>query len=313
MYQKTNEVISKKNFAIKVKNAIEEYYSNDGEERIILIDEFIKNNGITLTGISIRDSKSNVSPTLYLDKFYDEYLEGKSFGEIFKDFINIYEASKPTCKFNIDFFQSYDKVKSRIVYKVINKEKNEKLLNMLPHYEKLNLIMVFYYLLDDGSDFENGTILITNNHLKLWKITKDTLLEDAILNTPTILSPVVVPLSELIVNSLGKENVDGLDCNEMNNLPMYVLTNERKLYGAACLFYNCLMDGIAEKLNSDLIILPSSVHELILIPSNMIDDYHYLFEMVKEVNNTAVSPEEILSDEVYIYRREKDNLELLSA
>ena len=80
---------------------------------------------------------------------------------------------------------------------------------------------------------------------------------------------------------------------------MLVLTNNVQLNGAAALFYPGVMDQAAERLGGDFIVLPSSTHEVIMIPADGMTDFRSLEQMVKDINRSQVAPEERLSDHVY--------------
>lgn len=91
-------------------------------------------------------------------------------------------------------------------------------------------------------------------------------------------------------------------------LPMYVLTNDRTLNGAAALFYPGVQEMVAEKMQGDYFVLPSSVHEVLIVPDDGNMDFKELREMVKEVNGTQVQPDEVLTGEVYSYDRQNKKL-----
>ena len=82
---------------------------------------------------------------------------------------------------------------------------------------------------------------------------------------------------------------------------MYILTNRQKLHGSACIVYENLLSSIADRLNSDLYVLPSSIHEFIILPHNNNMSFNAMTEMVNSVNETSVSDEEVLSNHVYFY------------
>ena len=102
----------------------------------------------------------------------------------------------------------------------------------------------------------------------------------------------------------GKNNiVEEVDLKDYVPSDMYVLTNESKLNGAACILYENVLYDFAQKLGADLYILPSSVHEVILLPKLSMFEKDELVNMVKEVNTEGVAADEVLSDHVYEYNR----------
>ena len=93
--------------------------------------------------------------------------------------------------------------------------------------------------------------------------------------------------------------------------PMYVATNSKKLNGACVMLYDGLLRSFARKVGKSFYIIPSSIHEVILIPDTLDMDIRYMKAMVKEVNGTEVSPDEVLSDNVYRYDIDTDRIEMM--
>ena len=90
---------------------------------------------------------------------------------------------------------------------------------------------------------------------------------------------------------------------------MYVLGNERKLFGAAVMLYDGLLEKMSEIIGGDFYLLPSSLHELILIPDEGREKGGDLWKMVCEINETQVEPEDVLTDSVYYYSGKNKRLE----
>jgi hypothetical protein len=96
-------------------------------------------------------------------------------------------------------------------------------------------------------------------------------------------------------------------------MPMYILSNQEQMYGASALLYSKRIKNLADRLQCDLIILPSSVHEFLLLPDDGENEYTFYRKMVEDVNTTQVEPEEILSYSLYRYLREKEEVEEILA
>ena len=92
-------------------------------------------------------------------------------------------------------------------------------------------------------------------------------------------------------------------------MPMYVLTNQEMRFGASAMLYSKKIGRLAERFGCDVLILPSSVHEVLLIPDDHIREYEFYRQMVEEVNRTHVEPEEVLSYGLYRYCRKKSEIE----
>lgn len=264
-----------------------------------------KNNGVILHGLIIQNGISNISPTIYLDKYYEEYKNGKSINSITQSIITTYKEHDRIEDFDISQFIDYDKCKNHISYRLINYDKNKKLLENVPHIIYLDLAIVFYCLLSTDNN-ETSSILITNEHTKMWQIETNELFTIASKNTPILLQSDIRDLTDIVLE-LSNSDIDENIVEEMKTHdPIYLLTNKLKIYGACCILYKELLLEFSKKCNSDLYIIPSSIHEVILIPTKYETDESYLNNLVKEVNSTQVIPEEVLSDHVYYYSKKQN-------
>mgnify|MGYP000269092208 FL=1 len=273
-----------------------------GEGGNITINHVIKNNGCEMDGLVIMEKGKDIAPTIYLDSFYELYTNGENIKNIIRQIEVIYEQNKNNVTFDVNILKHFDTIKDKIVYKVVNYRSNEKLLEQVPHKRILDLAVVFYCLLDNEYG-RSATALIYNNNLKNWNVTIDDVYKAALKNTPDLLHSKISSMAALF-EKCGV-NVDGEEVSLKDYVPsdMYVLTNESKLNGAACILYENVLYDFAQKLGADLYILPSSVHEVILLPKLSMFEKDELVNMVKEVNTEGVAADEVLSDHVYEYNR----------
>ncbi len=273
-----------------------------GEGGNITINHVIKNNGCEMDGLVIMEKGKDIAPTIYLDSFYELYTNGENIKNIIRQIEVIYEQNKNNVTFDVNILKHFDTIKDKIVYKVVNYRSNEKLLEQVPHKRILDLAVVFYCLLDNEYR-RSATALIYNNNLKNWNVTIDDVYKAALKNTPDLLHSKISSMAALF-EKCGV-NVDGEEVDLKDYVPsdMYVLTNESKLNGAACILYENVLYDFAQKLGADLYILPSSVHEVILLPKLSMFEKDELVNMVKEVNTEGVAADEVLSDHVYEYNR----------
>ena len=273
-----------------------------GEGGNITINHVIKNNGCEMDGLVIMEKGKDIAPTIYLDSFYELYTNGENIKNIIRQIEVIYEQNKNNVTFDVNILKHFDTIKDKIVYKIVNYRSNEKLLEQVPHKRILDLAVVFYCLLDNEYG-RSATALIYNNNLKNWNVTIDDVYKAALKNTPDLLHSKISSMAALF-EKCGV-NVDGEEVDLKDYVPsdMYVLTNESKLNGAACILYENVLYDFAQKLGADLYILPSSVHEVILLPKLSMFEKDELVNMVKEVNTEGVAADEVLSDHVYEYNR----------
>ncbi|MGN0484718.1 MAG: DUF5688 family protein [Lachnospiraceae bacterium] len=297
-------------FQTAVLQYLNQFYSKD---TTISIRPVLKNNGTHLDGLTILEKNRHISPTIYLNPYYHEYQNGKDFDTVASEIHSVYEENKPKEDCEIRFFTDYEQMKSKVAYKIINYEKNKELLAHIPHIAFLDLAIVFYCLLSTDEN-GNSSILLHNSHLKHWNISQKELFEQAVKNTPFLLpsslNTINEILSEFMPEFFDSERTCHSDLSD-EPLPMYILTNTSRLNGACCMLYPDLLSEFAQKTNADLFILPSSIHEVILIPINdLCATADELASMVKDVNHSQVAEDEVLSDHVYYFSRETQQLTL---
>ena len=301
-------------FATTIKVAVETAL---GIGYSVEIHEVLKNNDTRLTGLTIRGGASNVAPTIYLEGFFAKYKEGTTMTVICNNIIETYEAHKVNCNFDASSVTDFERAKKQICYKLINAERNSELLADAPHKIVCDDLAVIFYILV-SQDFEGtATITIRNNMMNIWGVDTDILFALALDNTQRLFRGSVKSMASVMMDMFS-DRLDDEDAKEFYDMvvseedmiPMYVCTNLAKVNGAGVILYKDLLKEFADRIGADFYILPSSIHETLLIPvvDNM--ELDYLTSMVREVNATQVAPEEQLSDNVYIYRRATDSIEL---
>lgn len=327
------------NFLERVKETVQK---NMGEEYMISITHVKKNNGIGLDGILITRKGSMISPAFYLNDQYQAVQKGKSIAAVAAEVAAIYQKSSVPSGLNLDFFESYQKMKGRVLFKLVHYDKNKELLQEIPHLRFLDLAVVFYCDISNverhyGEQIENGTILLYHSHLQRWRITLEELQQDAVRNTPKVYPAVIQTMEEVmreLFTEQWEESGSTTEADEdflaeghfpaaenrteengvqpsAGRTKMYVLSNSHKLFGAAAVLYPDVLSRFANRLSVNLYLLPSSVHEMILLPDDGSQDREELRKMVGEINDTQVEPEEVLADSVYYFDRIKEKLDIL--
>ncbi len=289
-----------------------------GKDVKIEVKDVEKNNGVMLRGMIISRGEEAISPTIYVNGFYEDYKSGKSFGEIVLEIVEIYEKNKINGRINLNFFWDYNAVKGRIFLKVINYEKNKDALHNIPYVRIFDLAVVCYYAY--LNDFlGRGSIQIETKHLNKWGVSKEDIMEQARKNTLEKLRVEVKcmgdVLSELLNDKLLETDPDSWKvrslCKKKEELPMYIMTLRGRYFGAACICFEEFLADFAKKCNRSFFILPSSIHELILIPDSGREKPEVLKNMVQEVNAGHVPLEDQLSDHVYYYDISKNSTKML--
>lgn len=283
-------------FKVKVQKAVGEVL---GQEYTVELREVRKNNGVVLQGLMIRKKEDNVTPTIYLNSFWEAYEGGVTFADIIKKIISIYREDGIGRKIDVSFFGDFEKVKDKICFRLVNREKNREQLEKVPYIPVLDLAVCFYYAFE-GAGVENGMIPIYRSHLDTWKVTDRDLLEYAVKNTPRMFPCEIIPM-ENVLEDMIREIPEEMREEVMQKMSMLILTNSRKTYGACSLLYPGVLEGMSERFGGDFYLIPSSVHEFLLLPGEQERGEEELKEMIAEVNRTEISPEEVLSDHLYLY------------
>lgn len=289
-----------------------------GCDYTLTVQEVIKNNGIILDGLFISKEAERITPTIYLNSYYKQYEMGMSILETADSIISCYMENRGTSIKNIKCLMDYEDAKKFISFKLIQKDTNQRLLQDIPSYDLLDLSIVFYLDLGAGDEGEI-TAMIHNSHMKSWGVSKEELYDRAKENSSRLHPACISPMEEVMLGILREQ---GLDDNqvEMTKMligsramepPFYILTNKTGVNGASCILYeNCLSD-FAETLGADIVILPSSLHEVLLLPDRGQLDYQDLQEMVQQINKTEVMEEDILSNKIYHYARLENKLTVI--
>ena len=322
-------------YLTKIKNELQ---AKMGDGYSISITNVKKNNGIDFLGICITDKEHNLSPVFYLD---DQFKEDKDAGnemrisETVGDILRLYYDQGKTAQMDLGLLKSYANLRDKVLFRLVNHEKNKEVLSDIPHKLYYDLAMVFYLDIPNKI-FESGSILLNNSHLETWGVTAEEVFTDAYRNTPKLLPAVTQSMAEVmreilefriykkygedesvkkIVNGYFEDEYGIVSENEMSDgkrSKMYVASNATKTYGAAVFFYPGFIKDFAEKVDADLYIFPSSVHEIIIAPATKEHNRKELIKMVCEVNASKVAPDEVLADTVYYYDRAVDVIEIIN-
>ena len=297
-------------FAEKVRAMAEKVLGNDYRAEI---REVRKNNGVCKTGLVVLAKGSDIAPTVYLEDFLAAYEGGMLFGEVVSSVVCACYRGMVKEKADMEFFRHFEAVRDRICFRLVGREGNESLLEEIPHMDFLDLAICFYYSYHDDR-IGRGSILIYNSHVEMWGTGTEELYELAKVNTPRLFPKVISTLPE-IFSTQGEEGCcDGMESpgqGDTWDIPMRILTNSSRVYGAAGILYPGALEEAAEKMGGDFYILPSSLHEVMLMPYGEMITEEYMKTMVSDINSTQVEPEEVLSNSLYCYDWRKKKVELV--
>lgn len=289
-----------------------------GEHCRVSLERVRKNNGLLLDGICIEQPGDLIAPTIYLNSHYQEYEKGRPLEEICRLILETYRTRCSFPGLDPSMFRDFNRLRGSVIYRLINAQSNRELLEEIPYIPYLDLAVVFCIYLAENEK-EQMTALIRNSHLKLWDITIQDLEKCGKQNTPKLLPCTIKSLSQVITEFSSDpvdpqtQSYDFFDSKEdFYELPLYVLTNKRNLYGAACIRYPDAIKNFADSRNSDVLILPSSIHEVLITADTSEVDYDLISQIVFDINQSDVPIEDRLSNQVYRYCRQDDSFSIVS-
>ena len=300
-----------------VKEHVLDYLPEQYKNANMDIRQAVKNNDVVLDGLTIFNPNGNMSPTIYLNAAYEEYQQGMDIDDVVGKIADAYiEHIEPReeYRFNFDLqeVKNYEVVKDFVYPKVSNLQSNVNRLSNIPYTQKEDLAIT-YHIWANGNEESMGSITINNDLMEMYGIGVDTLHEQAMNNLDKISPMKFESLQETMVGMMASDfaKEEGISIDEAKDLirgsipnagpDVYCLSNESRANGAVYIMREDVQQMVAEKLGGDYYVLPSSIHETLIVPKSENMPFQELQDMVQSVNATCVSEEEALSDGVYQY------------
>lgn len=264
-----------------------------------------KNNDYDKEAITLNGKSNKMLPLIYIQDLYELFQEEQDVEKCVDIAMDLLNFNPPVQVYEI--FNDWNKVKNLIRVEIVNKEWNKERLEKVPYQNFCDLAVICRLIVQENEETRTSA-LVKWDMIKQWNITEDELWEVAYDNLNKV-GYEIHPMEDLLATLLSLEDVR--DEDKKNGSPkLYVLSNHNRIGGAAVLLRTDILRKVSETLESDLYILPSSIHEVISLPVSEKICVEELREMVISVNRECVDPEEQLSDEVYIYRRETEKIEI---
>lgn len=277
--------------------------------------QVIKNNDLQLDSLVIISDEINISPNFYLQQYYDEYQKGEKVEVMVQDMLAMYEKTKQAMgSYSMDL--SFETCRERIVYHLTSGEKNSRRLENVPSIPFLNMVISFHVLMLE-EETGIGSIMIHESLQKEWNVSVKQLFQLAQENTVRLFPVKICELDQMMSDLAirtgqysGMEICPGISDEAPGYQELLVVSNQKGINGAAVLLYPGCLTKLAEQCGGDYYILPSSIHEVLVLPEAADIMESDLQRMVREVNEKCVQPDEILSDCIYRYSREKKKVEI---
>ncbi len=299
-------------FKQEVIDRIKDFLPDKYDDADVSIQSVVKNNDQKLDGLMIKTEDSNIAPNIYLNDFFKQLEDGRDMEDILKNIADIRVQNEMEQGFDVNQITDFEQVKDKIVCRLVNLENNAEYLEGKPFTQIEDLAVTYAVNLSESSE-GRMSVAITDNLMDSYGITKDELHQIAVDNIENQ-HPEFMSMRDMLMQMMYPDGAPDDPMAQMFLPPeeekpsMYVLSNQSRVNGAAMVLDTKLMDDIAEKLGGDFIVLPSSVHEVIILPKTEEMDQRMLENMVQDVNAGQVAPEERLSDHVYAYDSQEHEL-----
>ena len=269
-----------------------------------------KNNGVVRPAISAVMPGKAGGPRIFLDRYYEDYRNnGMGIGEAARDICReIIEHGYDLRGTALSRIQNWGTARHNIYAKLINRRMNKRSLADMPHRDFLDLAVVYYVEVDVVTNEDvTASFMVKNGHMEAWGQDEESLYCTACDNMRVRKQPLFEDMNK-VMRGLMQDEIPFTDWEDIPDSNTYILSNQKKVFGAAGLLDKNILREIGEKLGSDYIVFPSSIHECVIMPSDDGISYYELADMVWEINREQVAVEERLSDHVYLYEREKGTL-----
>ena len=296
-------MMNRKEFYEYVKDNVKEYLPQSYQDAEIKLQEVVKNNGLKLTGITIPKGDQRTVPTVYLDSLYQEYVNGKDADSCVGDVADMRIEAQDKAEFidmGVPDILDYGKMKDKLQVRICDREWNKERLADKVVTEHGDFAA--YYAINLKENEEGiGSISVTTSLMNEWGVTAEQIQADA-MAADRNRGVVLMDMNEIVKSMVFGEEPENLlheklDMEAIEN-PMFCLTNARKMNGASLLLQEDVRKQIGECLGSNYFVLPSSIHEVLILPDTGVFEVPELNAMVKEVNETQVERQEQLSDKV---------------
>lgn len=277
---------------------VEEKMNDRGYDVTATVKEAELPNG-GYTALNVTEKDGLIGMNINLDERYQDFKDGVDYGimtriaadELEEGFNMLDRAEMASLS------TDYNAVKDKLSLEVISTEKNKELLETVPHEQMEDMSVVYRVRLSEKEN-QLDSILVTNSMLENYGITADQLKTDALENAPKVFPVEVKGMTEVLADSMGMtpEELSGGQPEIM-----YVASVESRVKGAGVLAYPDFLEDAAEKLGGDFYVLPSSIHEIILVKDEGQFSSKELEDMVIDVNASVVNPKDQLTDTAYHY------------
>lgn len=302
-------MLSLTDFLNEVKSRLENRYQK-GDGYTVELMPVKKPGDVELDAVIIRENGVNIAPSISLNDYYDQYMDGMPISSLVDTISSVYERTKPEQSIDTSYFTDFENVKDKIVCRLYGKDNNTNMIKEQP-YKEVEDFLITYSIDLENKDGSFPSVRVTNNLMDLWKVSLDQLHQLAVDNTRKNKPGVVENLFDMIRQMVVPSIMEDLEVSESEAEAIYksmnmdaeprivCVTNAEKMFGAVSILDPNVQDQVKESIGEDFYVIPSSIHEVLCVGKSHVEDYRELQEMIQEVNSTQVKPEDVLSGKPY--------------
>lgn len=300
-------------FIAYIKERMEEALE-DADVRDIRIVPAVRNNQVVMDALQISWGHERPAPLIYLDSYYEDYRKGVPVAVLIHNMtVLCLESLEGMGMIPLQDIPFFERIRSRIILRLVNAGKNAQLLEECPHRVFAEDLAITYRILAGHTEGGISTILITNELMDAWDLTEEDLHGLACENSLRLFPPSVETVRQMLERTMGEAYGDAFPgrADDPDNM-LYLLSNDCRINGASVICYSDVIRNFADTMDSDFYVIPSSIHEVILVPTRSEVSPHHLKEILMEANRSVLQKEDILGDGVYFYTRSSGKIEKYS-
>lgn len=307
--------MNKEQFIENVKKDVLELLDVDQDAEVV-VQDFYKTNDVKLAGLRVQAEDLHISPNLYLDSYFNDYSKGSSYEEVLNhiasDFNSALEAGRYLEPVKMDL--SFDSIKDKLNVQIIDMALNKNRLQNMAYTNMGEGFVATYRIIVKETPDGFSSIPITNKFLKTINKSVEEIHNIAFENMERDKPATFVDMDSQMFSLMTGVPVEAAQLTpDMNITPdgsIYLVSNGRDRDGSVAFWYKDTKKTIGEVLGDDFYALPSSLHEILIVPKSSGMTAKELQKMVAEVNSTVVHPDDRLSNKVLSYNRATDRLQI---
>lgn len=250
------------------------------------------------TGITVVPGEQMIAPIINLQEFYNIYLSDADWEKVMRSMADL--VTRFSRLPDVEWLSHYEQVKDSLFLKLCSIEGNEQLLEEMPHWRFADLALTMH-IRTKYYDNELYSVAVTRDMAEEYGMTETDLLKDAFVSAQEMFPVHFEAMEHVLEGGYAYNPADPKPQPTPAGSGMLLLTNQYMLNGASALFYPGILKEAAVLMEGSYYILPSSIHELILLPEKFVEDYRDVERTVRRINRMQVAPEDWLSDHVYHY------------